>query len=1203
MTSRKDSGARGAEQKRRERGGDRMAPCPPRAKSTEGLRPLDEWNGRPLPDNDESATPTVGADVNSTTPAMSGMQNEFHTEAEIGISPSLAGCSFAELGVHINSTLQMLCWERSDKTMTMDQDIIYPFPLGVYPDVPSAQQPWLDAVLRGLNSLYGTGMCTRDQPTEVQKKMVKGLLPFIERMVKWPDTVPQEDLKSLFSVKGVDYRGEEVKLARSFNWEMVEGALPSGVGTLDLAEFCTAGCRFFVEKFERFLVAPELQQLGRTPRVMVADEDWEAVARGLISKGICGVMPRSQLFHVGGQPLVNGMFAVSKNEFVQGIEQHRVIMNLVPLNRLCHTLKGDVCTLPTIAGFSAFYLAEGEVAVLCSEDIKCFYYLFQVPVGWRKFMGFAKELPETLVPLEMRGEPCHLVSLVLPMGWANSVGLAQHVHRNVVRWTMEEQGLYDEGELRRDRPTTRAKDMFRVYLDNWDQIRKVDARLAQDVEGVPSPQQLALRQQYNLMGLPRHPKKAVEGAMQAEIQGALLDGQAGVAYAKPSKVLKYMGLAWELVHRGRCNQRELQIVAGGLVYISMFRRPLLSSLNAVWAHIECLHQDPPVVKRDIPREVKRELVRFLSLIPLAQMDFRLPMNPQVTASDASSTGGGISASIGLTSFGVQASQALVRGEKEEPFDNIQILSIGLFDGIGALRVALDVLELPVANHISVECNPHANRVVESAFPGSLHVARVEDINEEMVQQWALEYPSVGIILLGAGPPCQDVSRLNADRVGSQKGLRSSLYKEIPRVQGLCRRGFPWAQVRSLIESVASMDAKDRSAMSEDLQLLPVRVDASGVSLARRPRLYWCTWELVQCEGFTFGDVHGESWDRYQEVIPTAEVPQKAFLQPGWFVPENQCLATFTTSRPSLKPGRKPAGLHHCDEAAVMRWKADSHRYPPYQYKAEFGVHHTSGQVRVPDISERELILGFPLHYTQHCLPKQQRVGTTYDDVRKTLLGNSWSVPVVALLLKPLFERLGLMEPLTVQQVVSRFVPGQSSSLASMLQRAPLRRMQAGECPGESLASRMAGLVSVRGEDLMLQSAGDVLLKHQRFRRTVPAMAWRWREVTGWAWKGSPEHINQLEMRAAFTTIKWLIAKQKVRNCRVLHLVDSMVVLHALSRGRSSSRKLRRTLMRIQALLLAANLHPVWAYVHTGSNPADRPSRRIKVKKWGKVKSI
>ena len=124
----------------------------------------------------------------------------------------------------------------------------------------------------------------------------------------------------------------------------------------------------------------------------------------------------------------------------------------------------------------------------------------------------------------------------------------------------------------------------------------------------------------------------------------------------------------------------------------MFRRALLCSLNAIWRHIEDLGKEPPVVRKPIPRKVKMELCRFLCLVPLAQMDFRLPMQQQVTASDASTTGGGVSASVGLTSFGVQASKALVRGEAWEPFDMVQVLSVGLFDGIGALRISLDLLE-------------------------------------------------------------------------------------------------------------------------------------------------------------------------------------------------------------------------------------------------------------------------------------------------------------------------------------------------------------------------------------------------------------------------------------------------------------------------------------------------------------------------------
>jgi site-specific DNA-cytosine methylase len=761
-----------------------------------------------------------------------------------------------------------------------------------------------------------------------------------------------------------------------------------------------------------------------------------------------------------------------------------------------------------------------------------------------------------------------------------------------------------EQELRRDRPAPHSQTLFRVYLDNWDEVRKVDKALCLEVEGKPSVHQLALRQQYSDLELPRHPKKAVESSCVAEVQGALLDGRTGVEYAKPAKLIKYLGLGWELVRSGYASLKELQVVEVGFVYITMFRRPLLCTLNSVWRHMETLKGYPPVVRLAIPREVKLELVRFMALVPLAQMDFRLPMCQQVTASDASSTGGGISCSAGLTSYGQLAQQALVRGEFPEPLETVEILTIGLFDGIGALRVAADVLHLPVAGHVSVECNPAANRVLEAAFPGAIQVNHVQDIDATMVQSWACEFSSVGVVLIGAGPPCQDVSKLNVDRKGSQRGLRSSLYKEIPRVRSLVKKEMPWAQVHLFVESVASMDASDRrAAMSEDLGLVPHQVDAAEISLCRRPRLYWLTWELVDEPGLSLGEEEGSGWTATRHIHLCAEVDQKEFLEAGWFLPPGNRLATFTTSRPSERPGRRPAGLHGCDEASLKRWREDDHRFPPYQYKPEYCVHHPRHPVRVASIIEREAILGFPAGYTEQCVPKQERKSEKASDLRKTLLGNSWSVGVVACLLKQLFERLGVVPHVDVQSLINRLVPGKGTQLQMVLLRPPVRRESQHVYPEDGLARRLTGLVSVKGEDLLLQSSSEGLVKHHRLRSSIPSKLWKWKEVSGWSWRGGAEHINQLEMRAVLTTAKYWVSKKKLQGCKLLHLTDSLVVLHALSRGRSSSRKLRRTIMRINAYLLTANLHPVWTYVHTAQNPADRPSRRVISRKWGKVGSI
>ena len=271
----------------------------------------------------------------------------------------------------------------------------------------------------------------------------------------------------------------------------------------------------------------------------------------------------------------------------------------------------------------------------------------------------------------------------------------------------------------------------------------------------------------------------------AEIQGAIFDGQKGLAYPKPPKVHLYVQLALELLKRGQATQREMQVVCGGFVYFCLFRRPLLSALNAVWRFIEGFKAHPPVIRLALPQEVVVELVRFIALVPLARMDFRLVCQGDVTCSDASTTGGGACVSTQLTSYGVAASNATVRGDLPEQHDLLQVLTIGLFDGVGCLRLACDLLGLAVAGHISVEKEAAGRRVVEAAFGGSIFVEDVALVDEAMIQEWAGQFSQIGLILLGAGPPCQGVSGLNADKRGALRDCRSSLFFHMFHVSAIC----------------------------------------------------------------------------------------------------------------------------------------------------------------------------------------------------------------------------------------------------------------------------------------------------------------------------------------------------------------------------------------------------------------------------------
>ena len=133
----------------------------------------------------------------------------------------------------------------------------------------------------------------------------------------------------------------------------------------------------------------------------------------------------------------------------------------------------------------------------------------------------------------------------------------------------------------------------------------------------------------------------------------------------------------------------MQVIAGGFVYISTFRRPLLGALNAVWQFAQGFEHGPWC--QVIPSVVRTELARFCLLTPLSQMDFRLHLSGVFAASDASSTGGGVTGSQGLSQVGTIAANQAVRGDVVDIQEVPTVLTVGLFDGIGGLRVAADAV--------------------------------------------------------------------------------------------------------------------------------------------------------------------------------------------------------------------------------------------------------------------------------------------------------------------------------------------------------------------------------------------------------------------------------------------------------------------------------------------------------------------------------
>jgi hypothetical protein len=120
--------------------------------------------------------------------------------------------------------------------------------------------------------------------------------------------------------------------------------------------------------------------------------------------------------------------------------------------------------------------------------------------------------------------------------------------------------------------------------------------------------------------------------------------------------------------------------------------------------------------------------------------------------------------------------------------------------------------------------------------------------------------------------------------------------------------------------------------------------------------------------------------------------------------------------------------------------------------------------------------------------------------------------------------------------------------------------------------------------------------HQVCRETVnflPAM--RWRDAGGAAFRWV-EHVNIQEMQALLAEVRCATVFHGGAGVRKVILIDSRVVVGAWSKGRSSSRRRNSCLRAALAWQVFGRLKVVVAWIPTGANPADDPSREEVLRK-------
>ena len=217
------------------------------------------------------------------------------------------------------------------------------------------------------------------------------------------------------------------------------------------------------------------------------------------------------------------------------------------------------------------------------------------------------------------------------------------------------------------------------------------------------------------------------------------------------------------------------------------------------------------------------------------------------------------------------------------------------------------------------------------------------------------------------------------------------------------------------------------------------------------------------------------------------------------------------------------------------------------------------------------MLGFPVSYTRASLKKaDKQPAWLLRQSRLRLLSLMWALPVLAWFLRNLLFPRNLCPEMTLDSMFQLFKPGHLNTLGGFLFRPPLCVPPLpckDELAAKDLASPLGTLTGVRGFDSLVKGESVPNTAYQSLRAQVPPKLWQWKAVCNWTWRNRREHINLKELRALLGSIRWRLFRLIERRCRVVHLVDNLVVLHVVSRGRSSSRQMQRVLGRLNAYML------------------------------------
>ena len=877
-------------------------------------------------------------------------------------------------------------------------------------------------------------------------------------------------------------------------------------------------------------------------RVRATQEEWNKIVQAAYDRGLMAPMEDDQVFRDNaGRKVLNGAGGVKKLKKIGGEEKtmQRFISNFIPINQYLSHLSGGDQFLPYLGQLTLLGLEDDETMLVDSEDFCSCFNLFTLPPAWRSMMCFNLTVDAKL----MGGTPGHMVypaMAVVPMGWINAVTVIQSVVRTLV---FQGAQVPESSEVAKIKQMPDTDDLTIIYLDSYDELRKLDLQCAEVLEGKPSSRHIRFQQICEEKGLPLNTAKKLVGATRGTLQGGLLDGRKGWYKLAPDKQVDLVSLCLGLVTTPSWREFQVRHVIGKATFGMCFRRPLLSVFQDIFGDLQKLTREDG--QAPSPGSLD-ELFMVLAMVPFMGSSLRVTLDNEITCSDASPTGGGAAVS---SEFMAEPQTVEHAGGEcwwcERGFRSEQRYPCP--SQCGAVLCSLEC----IWNH-----RKHSTRHMRGCPRKSWGLPKFGErfsgphapLSHAVAQMGHIEVQPPFDLLRGSdffseegkaeltgllddpflyaehwAPECKLFSKARGKKIRLSSGRTLSGPQPVRDARHVM--GFPWLK--------SQMKARLRKSNAMALRALRRGETSKQTGMPR----HW-----------------------------TTEHPKNSWLWKFAVVKKLEDLGMQHAVGSSCCFGgarQKFYSFFGSSEEIAQRLTRDCPGHPNLlTYEVE---QRPDGSLYFPTEEESEYPWALCLEYARG-LRAQVDKEKVFEQVKQRYREEWYQEE-----LQPSTARLA--DP-TISKPVATYLTRWEQTMRKGQEAAHLH----------SLLQR----ASMRGTDIRFHlMVGN---EEQQHEIPYPAKLWRWKTIISFPWK-QPAHINELELNAVIVTAKHRARNASKFHTRWIHVVDSTVSRGALSKGRSSSVRLNTPLRKQAAISLAQNsyMFPVWTISRW--NFSDKASRQ------------